>query len=152
MIFIFSHRWWQLWFKAQRRTGMRDSWCRRHHCLDWRRWPQLCNTVGGWGDTILLYTTSIIRPVRLSNPYNLSTPNQGSLYNLSPHSLSKANQSKKAVRTICLQTKQSFYTQLPRTGLSVCPVFSFTKFWYDARPIIIIIIGVSIKQWWQWWL
>ena len=39
---------------------------------------------------------------RLINPYDLSTPNQGSPYNLSPYGLSKANQSKKAVRTICL--------------------------------------------------
>ena len=45
---------------------------------------------------------TICPPYGLSNPYNLSTPNQGSPYNLSPYGLSKANQSKKAVRTICL--------------------------------------------------
>ena len=46
----------------------------------------------------------VIRTVcpRLINPYDLSTPNQGTPYNLSPYGLSEANQSKKAVRTICL--------------------------------------------------
>ena len=28
IIFIFFHRRWRLWIKPQRRSGMRDSWCR----------------------------------------------------------------------------------------------------------------------------
>ena len=39
---------------------------------------------------------------KLINPNDLSTPNQGPPYNLSLFGLPKANQSKKAVRTICL--------------------------------------------------
>ena len=52
----------------------------------------------------------VIRTVcpRLINPYNLSTPNQGTPYNLSPYGLSEANQQsvRFVIRTVCLQTIQ----------------------------------------------
>ena len=50
----------------------------------------------------------VIRTVcpRLINPYDLSTPNQGTPYNLSPYGLSEANQQsvRFVIRTVCLQT------------------------------------------------
>ena len=70
---------------------------------------------------------------RLTNPYDLSTPNQGSPYNLSPYGLSKANQSKKAVCTICLpydlSADQSFDLKLfARSFFSSMRNFFFAKY------------------------
>ena len=59
----------------------------------------------------------------LINPYNLSTSNQGTPYNLSPYGFSKANQSKKVVRTICLPYNLSADLPCPRPIITAAECF-----------------------------
>ena len=93
---------------------------------------------------------------RLINPYDLSTPNQGSPYNLSLYGLSKANQSKKAVCTICLPYDLSadhfFHPRIPKrpskewkTNVNCLPYNCGLKFVY-FHPVPGVILGKTASS------